>query len=101
MKKIAYAVLFAVLVTAVLPQLAFAQQYEPPYSSTTTLEQQLELARKRVEIVKEHPGDGSGTPYLSADGVVGASIISGAVFGGIFVAFVWRARKFETMNRAK
>jgi hypothetical protein len=95
MKKIVYGTLLVVLLSAVFPQLAFAQQYGNYPSNTMTLEQELELARKKVEIVKEHPGEGSGTPYLNANGVIGASLISGAIFGGIFVTFVARARQIE------
>ena len=95
MKKLAYSILFAVLLSAVFPQLAFAQQYPGYTGSTMTLEQELELAKKKVEIVKAHPGEGSGTPYLNANGVVGASVISGAIFGGIFMAFVVRAKQYE------
>ena len=95
MKKLAYSILLAVLLSAVLPQLAFAQQYSGYPSGPMTLEQELELAKKKVEIVRAHPGDGSGTPYLNANGVVGASIISGAIFGGIFMAFVVRAKQYE------
>ena len=95
MKKLTYSILFAVLLSAVLPQLAFAQQYPGYPSGTMTLEQELELAKKKVEIVRAHPGEGSGTPYLDANGVVGASIISGAIFGGIFMAFVVRAKQYE------
>jgi hypothetical protein len=100
MKKLAYGILLAVLLSAVLPQLAFAQQY-PGYNSgnTMTLEQELDLAKKKVEMVREHPGEGSGTPYLSANGVVGASAISGAIFGGIFVAFVVRAKQYENAQK--
>jgi len=95
MKKLAYGILFAVLLSAVLPQLAFAQQYPGYAGGPMTLEQELDLAKKKVEIVKAHPGEGSGTPYLNANGVVGASIISGAIFGGIFMAFVVRAKQYE------
>ena len=95
MKKLAYSILLAVLLSAVLPQLAFAQQYPGYTGGTMTLEQELILAKKKVEIVQAHPGEGSGTPYLNANGVVGASIISGAIFGGIFVAFVVRAKQYE------
>lgn len=95
MKKLAYSILLAVLLSAVLPQLAFAQQYPGYTSGTMTLEQELDLAKKKVEMVKAHPGEGSGTPYLDANGVVGASVISGAIFGGIFMAFVVRAKQYE------
>lgn len=101
MKKFAYGILLAVLLSAVLPQLAFAQQY-PGYSGNTmTLEQELDLAKKKVEMVREHPGEGSGTPYLSANGVVGASVISGAIFGGIFVAFVVRTKQYENAQKTR
>jgi len=99
MKTLAYGVFLAVLLSAVLPQLAFAQQYPGYTGGPMTLEQELELAKKKVELVKAHPGDGSGTPYLNANGVVGASVISGAIFGGIFMAFVVRAKQYEFAQR--
>ncbi len=60
-----------------------------------TLEETLELAKRRI------PGSGSGTPYLDATGVLGASVIAGAVFGGIAGAFFVRARsgKYAAMGR--
>jgi len=99
MKKLAYGIFLAVLLSAVLPQLAFAQQYSGYAGGPMTLEQELELAKKKVEMVKAHPGEGSGTPYLNANGVVGASVISGAIFGGIFMAFVVRAKQYEFAQR--
>ena len=48
-----------------------------------TLEETLELAKRRIEAAEANPASGSGTPYLSADGVFGAAAISAAVFGGI------------------
>ncbi len=101
MKKLAYGMLLAVLLSVALPQLAFAQQYVQYPGSTMTLEQDLELAKKKVELVREQPGDGSGTPYLDVNGVVGASIISGAIFGGIFVTFVVRAKQYEGIQKAR
>ena len=62
---------------------------------TNTLEEQLKLARARIAAVQANPHAGSGTPYLDASGVIGASIIAGAVFGGIFIAFVVRAKQVE------
>jgi len=59
---------------------------------TVTLEEQLELAKAKMKAVQENPATGSGTPYLDANGVVGASIIVGAVFGGIAIAFFMRSR---------
>jgi uncharacterized protein YcfJ len=57
-----------------------------------TLEETLELAKRRIDAVNDNPASGSGTPYLDANGVVGASIISGAVFGGIAGAFFIKGR---------
>ena len=57
-----------------------------------TLEEHLELATRKVEYADANPATGSGTPYLSADGVLGASIIAGAIFGGIATALFMRGR---------
>ena len=57
-----------------------------------TLEEQLILAERKVEYAAANPASGSGTPYLNADGVVGASVIAGAIFGGIATAFFVRGR---------
>lgn len=66
-----------------------------------TLEEALEIQRRRVEAAEANPASGSGTPYLDASGVVGASIIAGAVFGGIATAFFVRGRsgKYAAMGR--
>ena len=66
-----------------------------------TLEEALQLATARIDAVNENPAAGSGTPYLDPNGVVGASIISGAVFGGIAGAFFLRGRsgKYAAMGR--
>tara|TARA_Y100001949_G_scaffold45933_1_gene38060 strand:+ start:812 stop:1084 length:273 start_codon:yes stop_codon:yes gene_type:complete len=57
-----------------------------------TLEEQLILAERKVQYADANPATGSGTPYLNADGVFGASIIAGAIFGGIATAFFVRGR---------
>jgi hypothetical protein len=57
-----------------------------------TLEETLKLQRARVDTAAVNPASGSGTPYLAADGVLGASAIAAAVFGGIAAAFFFRAR---------
>ena len=66
-----------------------------------TLEEALEIQRRRIEAAEANPASGSGTPYLDAGGVVGASIIAGAVFGGIAAAFFIRGRsgKYAAMGR--
>lgn len=66
-----------------------------------TLEEALELQQARIESVLANPGAGSGTPYLSADSIVGATAISAAIFGGIAATFFIRARsgKYAAMGR--
>lgn len=59
----------------------------------STLEEALALQRARVISAQENPASGSGTPYLDASGILGASVISGAIFGGIAGAFMIRGRK--------
>ncbi len=66
-----------------------------------TLEEALALQAARTEAARDNPAAGSGTPYLGADGVVGAAVIAGAVFGGIAGAFFIRGRsgKYAAMGR--
>ncbi|CAI9831580.1 conserved exported hypothetical protein [Nitrosopumilaceae archaeon] len=66
-----------------------------------TLEEILEIQQRRIQAVQDNPGAGSGTPYLDADGVVGATVISAAVFGGIAGALFLRGRsgKYAAMGR--
>ena len=86
-------VLFAAMLIAVFTMgyyadntVAFAQYMGNVGSGgetgTYTLEEALELQRRRIESANANPGAGSGTPVLSADGVFGAAAISAAVFGG-------------------
>jgi len=66
-----------------------------------TLEEALELQKRRVDEAKANPASGSGTPYLDANGVGGAAVIAGAVFGGISAAFMIKGRsgKYAAMGR--
>ena len=57
-----------------------------------TLEEQLELAERAKAAADANPATGSGTPYLDASGVLGSSIIAGAIFGGIATAMFVRGR---------
>jgi len=70
-------------------------------TGTYTLEEALELQRRRIESAQANPASGSGTPYLDANGVVGASVIAAAVFGGVAAAFFIRGRsgKYAAMGR--
>jgi len=66
-----------------------------------TLEEALEIQKRRVDSAAANPASGSGTPYLDASGVGGAAIISAAVFGGIAGAFFIKGRsgKYAAMGR--
>jgi len=66
-----------------------------------TLEEALEIQKRRVDAANANPASGSGTPYLDAGGVFGAAIIAGAVFGGVAGAFFIRGRsgKYAAMGR--
>ena len=70
-------------------------------TGTFTLEEALELQRRRIESAEANPGSGSGTPYLDAGGVVGAAAIAAAVFGGISALFLVKGRsgKYAAMGR--
>ena len=57
-----------------------------------TLEEHLELATRKVEKAEANPATGSGTPYLDADGVLGSSVIAGAIFGAIATAMFVKGR---------
>ena len=66
-----------------------------------TLEEALEIQKRRIDAAEANPASGSGTPYLDANGVVGASLIAGTVFGGVAGAFFIRGRsgKYAAMGR--
>ncbi len=66
-----------------------------------TLEEALELQKRRIESANANPASGSGTPYLDADGVFGAAAISAAIFGGIAGALLLKGRsgKYAAMGR--
>jgi hypothetical protein len=66
-----------------------------------TLEETLELAKRRIEAAEANPSSGSGTPYMDADGVVGSTVIAGAIFGGIAGALFFRGRsgKYAAQGR--
>ena len=85
-------VVLVLFVAATTLPMAAAQYAGVGGGGDITLEDQLELAKRKVETAAKNPATGSGTPYLDASGVVGASAIAGAVFGGIAIAFVVKGR---------
>ena len=105
-------VLFAVMLIAVFTMgyyadntVAFAQYMGNvgPEGQTGkyTLEEALELQRRRIELIEQYPDAGSGTPVMSADGIFGAAAITAAIFGGIAGALFLKGRqgKYAAMGR--
>ena len=93
------AVLLSLFTASAFLPLATAQySSSPAYTGGSTLEEQLKLARAKVAEAQANPHTGSGTPVLDAGGVLGASIAVGAVFGGIFIAFVVRAKQAKKIT---
>jgi hypothetical protein len=90
------AVLLSLFAASAFLPLAAAQYSNGP--GGVTLEEQLKLARAKIADVQAHPHTGSGTPVLDATGVIGASIVVGAVFGGIFLAFVVKAKQAKKIT---
>jgi hypothetical protein len=90
------AVLLSLFAASAFLPMAAAQYSQTPaggYNGGVTLEEQLKLAHAKVTEAAANPHTGSGTPVLDAGGTTGASIVVGAVFGGIFLAFAIRAKQ--------
>ncbi len=70
-------------------------------TGTYTLEEALELQRRRIEAVEANPGSGAGTPVLGADGIFGAAAITAIVFGGISGVLFLKGKsgKYAAMGR--
>lgn len=106
-KTLLIATIFAVYVLGYYGAggLAFAQYMgnvgDQGETGARTLEETLELARRKVEAAELNPSTGSGTPYLAADGVLGASAIAAAVFGGIAGALFFKGKsgKYAAQGR--
>ena len=105
-------VLFAAMLIAVFTMgyyadntMAFAQYMGNVGSAGETgkytLEEALELQRRRIESVQANPEAGSGTPVLSADGIFGAAAITAAIFGTMSGALFLKGRsgKYAAMGR--
>ena len=70
-------------------------------TGASTLEETLQLARDRVSYVEANPGAGSGTPILDATGILGSTIIAGAVFGGMAVGLFLKGSQGKFASRGK
>ena len=84
--------IMAVFVIGAIAMVPVVWAYSLGQEGGITLEEQLLLAERKVQKAADNPATGSGTPYLNADGVLGASIIAGLIFGGIATAFFVRGK---------
>ncbi len=89
--------LFVVTMLITFSQPAFAQ-YDVLEKG---LYNEMETAKIKVEIATQDGAIGSGTPYFAADGVLGALLLSGGVFGSIAATFFIRGKKgkYAAMGR--
>lgn len=96
--KKSYLIAGAAMVVLLVPSLtsvsyaAYFGNIDDSTAAVGTLEANLKIAREKVLLAEKFPGAGSGTPYFEVDGVMGASLIAGSIFGGITAAFVMKAR---------
>ncbi len=84
--------IMAIFVIGAITMVPVVWAYSLGQEGGITLEEKLILAERKVQKAADNPATGSGTPYLNADGVLGASVIAGAIFGGIATAFFVRGR---------
>ncbi len=56
-----------------------------------TLEEALDLQKRRIESAEANPASGSGTPYLDGGDLMLAFIIIAIVLGGLAAYFFWKA----------
>ena len=70
---------------------------QPAFAQYDVLEkglyQGMDDSKIKVEIATQDDATGSGTPIFAADGIVGASMLSAGVFGGVATMFFLRGRK--------
>jgi len=95
-----YAIIVGIFLTAVLGIIA-----QPAFAEYNDLDKglykQMGQSKAKVEIATKIGAEGSGTPIFDADGILGASILSGGIFGGIAATLFIRGRKgkYAAMGR--
>ena len=93
-----FAGVFLAAMSVILIQPAFAQ-YD--VSNKESLYDWIEDPANKKEIATQSDAFGSGTPYFAADGILGASVLSAGVFGGVATMLFIRGRKgkYAAMGR--
>ena len=69
-------------------------------SGANTLEETLDLARRKIEAGEANPATGSGTPYLSTDSFLEIMIIIAIVGAAVSFYWYWRAYKHSKKHKA-
>ena len=89
--------IFLTAMLGIIAQPAFAEYNDLDKG----LYQEMEKSKAKVEIATQIGAEGSGTPVFDADGVLGASILSGGIFGGsaAMVFIKGRNGKYAAMGR--
>ena len=90
--------IFSVVMLVSISQSAFAQ-YD--VLDKDSLYDWMENPAHKKELATDPDAFGSGTPYFAADGIVGASVLAGGVFGGIATMLFVRGKKgkYAAMGR--
>lgn len=66
---------------------------DSPDTGSTTLEESLDLARRRIEAGEANPASGSGAPFFDAGDFVLTLIVIGVIVGGLATFFFLRAKR--------
>ena len=97
--SIFFAGIFLVGMLVVLIQQPAFAQYD--VSNTESLYDWMEDPANKKEIATQPDAFGSGTPYFAADGILGASVLSAGIFGGMAMMLFIRGKKgkYAAMGR--
>ena len=92
MSKILTGAMLIVLLVPSVSQIAFAQYIGDRMDVGSLYDWPVNPEEKK-EIATQKGAFGSGTPYFAADGVIGSTILTAGVFGGIATIFFLKGRK--------
>jgi len=70
-------------------------------TSSSVIEETLELAKRKIEAGEANPAAGSGTPFFDASELMIISIIIAVIAGGISAYLFWRAHKHSKESKTK